>query len=342
MKNRTYGIEIECACKLDRQELACRINNAFAAHGIEHVCSATYYQHNTDGTNETRWEVQSDSSIRTTPNYQNQVEVVSPVLRGTDGLAALKIVCDVVNRYGKINSSCGLHVHHGMKSWDEVEKVAAAFSQFQDTIYKGLPPSRATGQYSRKWYETSLHNQIDQASNDRYTGLNLCSYTLRKTIEFRCAGGSTEYEKISNWVLFTQGLVEAAITHADNARTSSDIHSLTTFVATYTLDEFDTHRQTPHLTSGKLVRTIAALVEAGCYTRDQLEELAKLRTGCTKGSVYKYVAAIKNPKRNYLRTKVVVENGIYKFAETSGSVDTDYQQAATWFQSRYNHFQNAA
>jgi len=338
--NRTYGVEIECACKLTRAELSLKIQEAFVIAGIDHICTSTYYQHNTDGTNKTRWEVQSDGSIRTTGSHQNQIEVVSPVLSGIEGLASLKIVCDVVNEYGKINSSCGLHVHHGVNSWGEVEKIAAVFSEYQDVIYKGLPPSRSTGRYSRKWYAGSLSNQIRRARQDRYTGLNLCSYALRKTIEFRCAGGSTEYEKISNWVLFTQGLVEAAINN-NTQPVGSDIDGLVEFV-TAGVDYYQSIRGCQASKRSKIALQLNRLVAAGCWTRPELIEHLVSGTGCKLASAQTIVSDCLNDKYNPLKRKVVVIDGIYKFTDDSRTADADYQQAAAWFKSRYNHFQNAA
>src|SRR3954470_7213352 len=58
------------------------------------------------------WNAQNDGSIRPTiPGYVG-VEIVSPILRGADGLAQ---IADVVARLnamgGRVNRSCGFHVH---------------------------------------------------------------------------------------------------------------------------------------------------------------------------------------------------------------------------------------
>ena len=41
-------------------------------------------------------------------------------------------------------------------------------------------------------------------------GLNFESFWLRGTVEFRLAAGSTDYVKVSNWVVFTQMLLNKA------------------------------------------------------------------------------------------------------------------------------------
>ena len=45
-------------------------------------------------------------------------------------------------------------------------------------------------------------------NNDRYHKVNAESYTRHQTIEFRQHSGTTNYEKISRWVMFLAKLVE--------------------------------------------------------------------------------------------------------------------------------------
>lgn len=47
----------------------------------------------------------------------------------------------------------------------------------------------------------------DVMRGDRYFKVNACSYTRHQTIEFRQHQGSTDFEKISNWVNFCAKLV---------------------------------------------------------------------------------------------------------------------------------------
>lgn len=337
MENRTYGIEIEMASKTDRHTLAIAIQIAFDRAGINHTCTYGNYMHNTDGLNTTRWEVQTDGSIQTTESHPHRIEIVSPVLRGQAGLSILKVVCDVANQHGKINRSCGLHVHHGIDNWDHITAVSHAYSQFQNVIYRGLPPSRTTGRFAQKWPDGPIQTQISHAKRYRYTGLNLCSFALRKTIEFRCAGGSTEFEKISNWVLFTQGLVEAAIAGKD--RPTSDIDGLVKFVAAGTDDYQSIRGKKP--APRQIAQELNSMIEAACYTRKELKDILVTR-GYNGNTINTHLAGCLNDKYNVLKTRVVVEDGIYKFAEDSRAADADYQQAADWFKTRYDHFQNAA
>src|SRR5947209_4242565 len=59
------------------------------------------------------WKAERDGSIRPEAGYM-AAEIVSPVLKGADGLRQLKAVCDWLQSVGaKVNRSTGLHVHVG-------------------------------------------------------------------------------------------------------------------------------------------------------------------------------------------------------------------------------------
>ena len=47
--------------------------------------------------------------------------------------------------------------------------------------------------------------------NHRYCKVNLKSFRRHGTIEFRHHSGSTDFEKISNWIILTQAIVERAV-----------------------------------------------------------------------------------------------------------------------------------
>ena len=58
-----------------------------------------------------------DGSLRTRVRRYQGVEIVSPVLRGGDGLEQVRKVADLLNRMdAHVNATCGLHVHVGVTS----------------------------------------------------------------------------------------------------------------------------------------------------------------------------------------------------------------------------------
>lgn len=83
-----------------------------------------------------------------------------------------------------------------------------------------MPESRRNNRYCRSLREITEQNINNAQSiialqeiafeNTRYFKVNPQSYSRHKTIEFRQHAGSINYDKISNWVLFLNGLVTFA------------------------------------------------------------------------------------------------------------------------------------
>lgn len=227
-ESRTYGIEIECISSMDQRSLAARIGQYFADFGIFHTAVPAGYQHNADGQNRSRWEVQTDASLRPTPQYPYKIEVVSPVLSGEEGLRALWVVCHAMDGVAKVNKSCGLHVHHGIEG-DDIVRITDQYLAIEDWLYRCFPPSRKydtryarpMGQIARATGVGSINTRdqlrqwFGRRVRTRYCGFNLESYWLRGTIEFRGHSGTTEYEKIANWVRITQRFIRLTLTGAD-------------------------------------------------------------------------------------------------------------------------------
>lgn len=235
--NRTYGIELEFASSVSFEGLTDRLNNAFVAAGSNHraICTAAYH-HNTDGNNYQNWDVKTDGSIQA-PDvctaYPYGIEIASPVLKGTDGLAALKIVTDVLDGISRVGKTTGLHVHHGVRS-RELVAIAKSWTKIQTAIYLMLPTSRRNNSFCRPWRYTSVPNTgirqwYRHNVGTRYVGLNLESFWIRGTVEFHMAAGSTDYTKISNWAIFTQMLIDNAskIAASDSSTLAfSDVKSI--------------------------------------------------------------------------------------------------------------------
>lgn len=199
----TFGVEIECLVSANvMRECAERNNMPFQYEAYNHTDNNRYYK------------FVSDSSIR----GENPIECVSPVLTGRDGMKSLENCCKALNEANaQVNVSTGLHVHIGaqnlsdeayvnvFKNYQKLEKVIDTFmarsrrennSQWCMTI-QGLDYSNCITKYS-------VRNVM---RNNRYYKINACSYDRHKTIEFRQHQGSTDFEKISNWVNFCAKLV---------------------------------------------------------------------------------------------------------------------------------------
>lgn len=206
--NRRFGVEIEA--------YNCQMNvlvDALREEGIQ--VSAESYNHTTRN----HWKLVTDSSL--SGNYT--FELVSPVLEGEVGLQEIKKVCWVLDACGvKVNASCGLHIHFdaanfSLQTW---KNIAISYKHIESVIDKFMPESRRNNRYCRSLREITEQNVNNAQSiialqeiafeNTRYFKVNPQSYSRHKTIEFRQHAGSINYDKISNWVLFLNGLVTFA------------------------------------------------------------------------------------------------------------------------------------
>lgn len=203
---RTFGVEIEF---IGNREAAARAINAA---GIG--CQVQDYNHRTP----TAWKIVTDASI----GYENG-ELVSPILRGEDGLEQVRKVCSALRSIGhKVDKRCGVHVHVGVSelSGSEVANVFKRYLAGEDKIDAIMPRSRR-GNGNRFCYSlTQYRARIETANSvrdlqnafysERHVKLNVMSYVRQKTIEFRHHSGSLSGEKVTNWIQFCVGFVEAS------------------------------------------------------------------------------------------------------------------------------------
>lgn len=202
--NRKFGVEIE-AHGIAKADLA----NALRQVGIYTKCEG--YNHTT----RRHWKVIYDSSISGNQGF----ELVSPPLNGEAGLQELEKVCEVLDNLGaKINKSCGLHIHFEAKNFtlDTWKKLIINYQRLESEIDSFMPPSRRDNHYCQdlRFVNRRIIENADSVYElktyfqTRYRKLNLASYTRHKTVEFRHHSGTVEFEKIKNWILFLNGLVE--------------------------------------------------------------------------------------------------------------------------------------
>lgn len=199
----TFGVEIECLVASSvMRECAARNSMPFQYESYNHTDNNHYYK------------FVSDSSIR----GENPIECVSPVLTGKDGMKSLENCCKALNEANaQVNVSTGLHVHIGAQSLSD-EAYINVFKNYQklerviDTFV-----ARSRRANNSQWcrslqgidflFCTNKNDVYDAMNCNRYYKVNACSYLRHKTIEFRQHQGSTDFEKISNWVSFCAKLV---------------------------------------------------------------------------------------------------------------------------------------
>lgn len=214
----TFGVEIECLVVGSlMRECAVRNEMPFQYEGYNHRDNNHYYK------------FVSDSSIR----GENPIECVSPILTGKAGLKSLETCCKALNEANaQVNVSTGLHVHIGAATLSD-EAYVNVFKNYQrleKVIDTFMARSRRAN--NSRWCRTlqgidfncctTKADVFDVMDGNRYFKVNACSYLRHKTIEFRQHQGSTDFEKISNWVNFCAKLMA----WSKKSVLSSDINSI--------------------------------------------------------------------------------------------------------------------
>ena len=227
---RKYGLEIEIV-NVDRERLLSNLNQA----GIE--CYYEGYNHQT----RPHWKIVTDASV------SNGYELVSPILEGDEGLLTIKKVTKAIglskrnNDMDTVNRSCGLHVHldaEGLTSKD-IGWIAKRYKDNESTIDNFFPSSRRgnpqyCGSMSATWKKIDdLVSKVDiplenlrgssyTYNTSRFSKINYSkAYITHKTIEFRQHSGTTDYNKIANWIEFLQNFVEQSIKCKQQAKISA-------------------------------------------------------------------------------------------------------------------------
>jgi hypothetical protein len=200
----TYGVELEVTVPVAARELF-SVGGYHRGHQIAALPEG--------------WNAQHDCSIGADAGFFG-VEVVSPVLKGADGLRQVKLVCEWLQGLGaKVNRSTGCHVHVGFdrSNKSNLKKLVTLVARWEKALFA------STGTHGRE----SSHFCQPIASNDAYVAtfkngraghcragryhiLNLTSE--KPTVEFRCFAGTISTVKVVGHVLTCVGLVEKALT----------------------------------------------------------------------------------------------------------------------------------
>ena len=206
-EERTFGVEIEFTTA-SKEEVAARMNEKGVPTYVE------YYNHSTRD----HWKVITDSSC----GY----ELVSPILKGRQGLAQLEKACEALREAGaQVNRKCGLHVHHDINDFEvkDIKNLFATYIKFEEVIDTFVPNSRRENNNRfckslsicgmdknttlKELQKTKTINDIASLFNTRYLKLNFQSYLKYGTVEFRQHSGTIEFDKIYNWIILTQQMV---------------------------------------------------------------------------------------------------------------------------------------
>lgn len=203
--DRKFGIELEMTGITREQALT-----ALTGVGIE--VREEGYNHET----RSHWKIVSDASVR------GGFELVSPVLRGEAGLEEARKAATALDDMGATaNRSCGYHVHldaAGLTASD-IRAIVTRYADHESEIDAFMPPSRRGNENtycgsirplarSERFQRAETIRDLVNAQGGRYFKVNLQSYYVHKTIEFRQHSGTVNAAKVTNWVLFLEQFVE--------------------------------------------------------------------------------------------------------------------------------------
>lgn len=200
----TFGVECE-TYNVVRDALIREVeqrNISIQSEGYNHRDNNHYYK------------IVSDASIQGV----NGQEIVSPILKGKEGLNSLKMVCDSLNAIdAKVNRSTGLHVHFDASKISDSHfvQIFKNYQKLESVIDSFMPQSRrGNNNYYCKTIQglnyDSCNTKADviRVNGTRYRKVNAESYLSHKTVEFRQHSGTTDYDKIANWINFLRKLIQ--------------------------------------------------------------------------------------------------------------------------------------
>ena len=218
--DKQFGVEFE-AFNVPMTTL----KNKLTAAGIQ--CEIAGYTHTTTP----HWKIVTDASLRGNHTF----ELVSPILKGEEGLNELMKVCMVLKQCGaKVNKSCGTHVHINARNFtlEQWKRIYRNYARLEKVIDRFMPESRRGNKnnYCKGFLRiTNFENMVDTATNlnalgsimdnTRYWKINPTSYTRHNTCEFRQHAGTTDYIKIATWIRFLSNLVDYSENHLVSEKT---------------------------------------------------------------------------------------------------------------------------
>ena len=177
------------------------------------------------------WRLMSDSSIRgehkvgarynSTSDPRYRVEMVTPKLTYAELPKFQECVRRVRTAGGKVNSSCGIHIHvdaanHNRQSLKNL--IGIMYSK-EDILFKALQVT----QLEAIWYEGD-NGSTEHYNWTRYYALNLHSVFYRGTVEFRCFNSTLHAGRAAAYVNLCLAISAQAIAQRSTVmrKTQSD------------------------------------------------------------------------------------------------------------------------
>lgn len=246
LAERTFGAEIEFTGKYKHQAARDIARALYDAHyavaeyqGEPHIHSMPYHGDRCEVCNQvvqdkySQWRVERDGSVTSYRHFVDPTgnngaqefggEVVSRVLK-TEDFAELAVVLKALrettewhhvgNFAAKVNASCGLHIHVGVKDLTPVQrgKIVRHWYNATNIVSTFVAQSRNHNHYCAQMSQREVDQVVAllelnvleartyERTTNKYRSLNVLPFPKIGTFEFRLHQGTLNTKKIQHWV----------------------------------------------------------------------------------------------------------------------------------------------
>lgn len=156
------------------------------------------------------WEVKDDGSC--------DVEVCTPAITFHQWPQVVKVL-DTLNRIGKVDDDCGLHVHHEARHLSEAQlrRVVERWMEFEPTIMQMVDRNRRDNDYCMPVQRYIAENGYDPEESlldiirhEKYLTMNISNWWRSGRIEIRAHQGTLHAPTTRFWVEFTKRFINQA------------------------------------------------------------------------------------------------------------------------------------
>lgn len=267
----TFGVELEVFLPRNRTRAA--LAEHLVAGGV--ACSTESYNHQL----RRHWKIVDDGSLN---DYARGCELVSPVFTANAAdFEACRRAVRLIDEFGcTVRRACGFHVHVGTRNLNVpvgfYKQLIRTYAKYEPILDGLVAPSRRANNQAFA-VGVIWHPDIDAARDldgvrsayhrhrpgntygeARYRKLNLEAYLRHGTVEFRQHQGTTNPQKVENWVRLCCRMVAYAQTVATaRSAASESAASESASAAPTTVHASDEHLlyQLPTVSHQQLVQT---------------------------------------------------------------------------------------
>ena len=166
------------------------------------------------------WKIVTDGSVTGRNTGQGTgLELVSPILKGEEGLLELEKALNALDEAGaKVNTTCGLHVHVDTAGMGYVQRknFFNSYTRNQELMDRLVSQSRRNNRnYTMPYNSSNIDEYAEAAGNgnghrNRYFTVNVNSLPKYGTLEFRQHQGTLNGKKVVAWVQMLLAIAKTA------------------------------------------------------------------------------------------------------------------------------------